>query len=109
MNGTAGKIVAEKVKLAAQANAIFNSIFPSSFSYHPLSFYRWLPISSKEPGDVIEKKLLQNGLRVYHSDRFLAGPRDEQCYLRIALSTAANTDQLHNGLTRLKAVLADMQ
>ena len=70
-------------------------------SGHPLSFYRWLPIRDTRRGSEVERELLDNGIRVYHSDRFLSGPREGPCYLRISLATAREKELLRTGLTIL--------
>ena len=41
------------------------------------------------------------GIRVYHSDRFLSGPREEQCYLRVSLATVREEERLKEGLSVL--------
>ena len=99
LSGMAAKIVQEKRRCAEKANRLFYDIFPGQKRIgHPLSFYRWLPIQSKKPGIEGEQGFLQLGIRVYHSDRFLCGPPQEQRFLRIALATAANFPQLNQGL-----------
>ena len=99
LSGTAQQIVERKRRLAEQANVLFDDYFPNMApTGHPLSFYRWLPICDKRPGTQMEQTLLQAGIRVYHSDRFLVGARKTQPYLRVALSTAESPAQLEKGL-----------
>lgn len=105
LSGRAHQIVERKRNLAGQANALFFRFFPDAEGFgHPLSFYRWLPIRDQRRGTQIEQELQTAGIRVYHSDRFLIGPRKKQSYLRIALSTAGSPERLEKGLS----VLADM-
>lgn len=100
LSGTAERILKEKSRLLNEANSLFDSIFPDSPKGHPRSFFRPLPISLTGPGDKVESYFLSRGLRVYHSDRFLTGPRPSGCFLRISLSTDA---RLEEGLRRLQA------
>lgn len=105
LSGSAHQIVERKRKLAEQANALFFDFFPDVKGLgHPLSFYRWLPIQDKRSGLQIEQELQKAGIRVYHSDRFLIGSREEQSYLRIALSTAGSLEQLEKGLSILSTL-----
>lgn len=102
LSGRAQQIVERKRRLAEQANALFDQYFPGMApAGHPLSFYRWLPIGDERPGAQLEQALLQVGIRVYHSDRFLIGTRRTQPYLRVALSTAGSPAQLEQGLQLL--------
>jgi DNA-binding transcriptional MocR family regulator len=107
LNGTAEKIVAKKRKLSNDANLIFNLIFskPKKFE-HPLSLFRWLPIASDKNGNIIEEKFKENGIQVFHSDRFLCGYANEQRYLRISLSTVGSPSELKQGLAILKNTIS---
>lgn len=55
-------------------------------------------------GLAIEQEALANGVRVFHSDRFLAGPPERREYLRVALSSPADSAQLEQGLALLRQV-----
>lgn len=102
LSGKANEIVAHKRHLAETANELFFSFFPQQKGIgHPLSFYRWLPITDGRIGSQIEQELQSAGIRVYHSDRFLTGPREPQAFLRIALSTAGSIERLRDGLSIL--------
>ena len=105
-SGMAEEIVKEKMELARERNAICDRYFPRSTggNEHPLSFCRWLPLNGKHSIS-IEEEALQNGVRVFHSSRFLSGPPEEQEYLRIALSSPTNNTKLEHGLSLLKEVL----
>lgn len=50
----------------------------------------------------MEQALQQQGIRVYHSDRFLCGKREMQAFLRVALSTEPDMGRLENGLSILR-------
>lgn len=105
-SGLAGRILEEKTELARKANGLFSSIFPQSPAGHPLSFYRWLRIKTSRTGTETEEHLLSKGIRVYHSDRFLAGSRGEHCYLRLSLSTS---QRLEEGLMILSGCLSELK
>ena len=102
LSGKAGEITEKKHVLAEEMNALFYEFFPEQKGVgHPLSFYRWLPIQDTRRGSEVERELLNAGIRVYHSDRFLSGPREGQCYLRISLATVREKELLKKGLTIL--------
>ena len=102
LSGKAGKITEKKHVLAEEMNALFYEFFPEQKGVgHPLSFYRWLPIQDTRRGSEVERELLNAGICVYHSDRFLSGPREGQCYLRISLATVREKELLKKGLTIL--------
>lgn len=106
MSGKADEIIAEKRRLAKEANQLFHRYFPEAPpSGHPLSFFRWLPITGRERGLTAEKKYEKAGVRVYHSDRFLSGEASEDQYLRISLATADSLEQLRFGLDILRRAL----
>lgn len=103
VSGGANAIVAEKKQLAQSANQLLEKLFPQFLrTSHPLSFYRWLPISDNAEGTRIESYFLTKGIRVFHSDRFLSGARTENNYLRIALSSTHSLEELTRGLEILK-------
>lgn len=82
-------------------DAVVSVMKKRRLSEHPLSFYRWLPIRDKRRGSEVEKDLMNAGIRVYHSDRFLSGPREEQCYLRVSPATVREKERLKEGLSVL--------
>lgn len=105
LSGKAFEILRRKCLLAEEMNALFFDFFPDrKDAGHPLSFFRWLPITDQRSGTQIEQELQDAGIRVYHSDRFLTGSRRKQTYLRIALSTVSSKEQLQKGLS----ILADL-
>lgn len=53
----------------------------------------------------LESDLLAAGVRVFHSDRFLAGAGASGDYLRIALSSTGSLDELERGLRILQGNL----
>ncbi len=106
LSGKAAEIVRRKRQLAQERNARFEAVFPEGRETgNPFSFYRWLPIPDKRPGAEVEGKLQENGIRVYHSDRFLTGKREKTAYVRVALSTPVTLEHLNRGLEILKRAL----
>lgn len=103
LNGTAARIAEKKRRLAEETNQLFDQLFPQQQRRHPLSFYRWLPIRSRQTGVAVERDLLEAGVRIYHSDRFLCGLMQEQRFLRVSLATAASLPLLEKGLRLLRA------
>ena len=103
LTGTANAMVKKKQELAAERNRLFFRYFPELEGQgHPLSFYRWLPIPDTRGGAEVEQAFQQQGIRVYHSDRFLCGKREMQAYLRVALSTEQDIGRLEKGLSILR-------
>ncbi|MGZ7443231.1 PLP-dependent aminotransferase family protein [Paenibacillus sp. TH7-28] len=99
LSGKASAITAKKKQLAESANRLFTEFFPQlPRTGHPLSFYRWLPISDDADGTHMENYFLKQGIRVYHSDRFLSGASRRDKYLRIALSSTNSLEELQRGL-----------
>ncbi|MDF2713829.1 MAG: GntR family transcriptional regulator [Paenibacillus sp.] len=103
LSGKANAIVAEKKRLAQSANHLFTEFFPQPLHIgHPLSFYRWLPLSDDVHTTRLENYFLNKGIRVFHSDRFLSGAGTRDQYLRIALSSTNSLEELKRGLEILK-------
>nr|WP_106782689.1 PLP-dependent aminotransferase family protein [Lysinibacillus timonensis] len=106
LSGKAYEIVASKKQLAQAANELFFEYFPTNHHVgHPLSFYRWLPIQGEHDSVQLESELKRNGIRVFHSDRFLSGQTSSNQYLRVALSSTKSLDELTLGLIILKQYL----
>jgi DNA-binding transcriptional MocR family regulator len=103
LSGKASEVVEEKKQLARSANSIFFEYFPQAPGIgHPLSFYRWLPISENANALEIETFYQQHGIRVFHSDCFLSGARRPDKFLRIALASTNSLQELKTGLNILK-------
>ncbi|UQZ90591.1 PLP-dependent aminotransferase family protein [Deltaproteobacteria bacterium Smac51] len=106
LSGKALKVVEEKKRLARCANDLFDQYFPEAAGAagHPLSFYRWLPIS-KNLGCEVEAVLKRQGVRVFHSSRFLVGHGRGGQFLRVSLASANSLERLSTGLKILRANL----
>ncbi|WP_199617521.1 aminotransferase-like domain-containing protein [Paenibacillus alkalitolerans] len=103
LSGKANAIVEEKKQLAQSANSLFSEFFPQPLhTGHPLSFYRWLPISDYVNASRMESYFLNKGIRVFHSDRFLSGASAQDNFLRIALASTNSLGELKKGLEILK-------
>jgi DNA-binding transcriptional MocR family regulator len=97
------KIMQEKIRLMGQNTRIFDEVFQTT---HPdSSFFLPLFLKSHERGQIIEKKLLNNGIRVFHSDRFLTGGRGKYNFLRISLAAIDDGKEMRKALIKLKQVL----
>ena len=102
-SGRAHDIVAYKKSLAQEANDLFARYFPQPDDPgHPLSFFRWLRLPRPMHASRLESDLLVSGIRVFHSDRFLAGAGSSDNYLRIALSSTGSLEELDRGLRILR-------
>ncbi|ASA19785.1 PLP-dependent aminotransferase family protein [Paenibacillus donghaensis] len=106
LSGKANAIVAMKKELAQTANKTFNEFFPDvSKTGHPLSFFRWLPMARDVDETSSEKFFLKQGVRVFHSNRFLSGNHTGDNFLRVALSSTPSLQELRAGLEMLKKIL----
>ncbi len=106
LSGKANEIVAQKKRLAQSSSEIFAEYFPQAPRIgHPLSFFKWLPISRNMNIQDLEAAMLQKGIRVFHSDRFLSGSNMPNKFLRIALASTNSLDELRMGLEILRKQL----
>jgi DNA-binding transcriptional MocR family regulator len=108
IGGAAQKITQAKINLVERSNAIFNEIFPepAAAAVDNRQLFRWVHIvDNGETGRQIEQYGLNNGIRYYHSDRFLVGPESSEKYIRVSLSSVRSLAELKTGLTRLRQLL----
>ncbi|MCC2543386.1 PLP-dependent aminotransferase family protein [Bacillus thuringiensis] len=107
LSGKAHEIVNQKKYQAQAANELYSKYFPDIPSIgHPLSFYRWLPITTHSDALKLETDLQTFGVRIFHSDRFISGQTTPSKYLRVALSSTNSLDELEIGLEILKQYLS---
>ena len=99
------EIMQKKLSLAEQANKIFTELFPWYRMRQPYSYYQWLPIRSQESGPEFEARCAEQGIRVFHSDRFLVGTPGEESFLRISMASTADMSELEEGLKILSGLL----
>ncbi|AIQ25781.1 PLP-dependent aminotransferase family protein [Paenibacillus sp. FSL H7-0737] len=103
VSGSAAEIVAYKKELVQAANKLFSTYFPQTAAEgHPLSFFKWIPLSGYRTAAELESELLQQGVRIFHSDWFLSGASTPDKYVRVALSSSSSLDELDTGLKILK-------
>ncbi|MBW1606395.1 PLP-dependent aminotransferase family protein [Lactobacillus sp. Sy-1] len=108
-NGVASKIMQQKLNAVTKVNAIFDQIFDNQPTVNDYHFFRAVPVNSQFSGNQIEQTLLQNGIRVFHSDKFLVGSADRTAFLRVSLTSLDNGDELADTLIDLKAILIQNQ
>lgn len=108
-NGQAGKIIQEKMKLMRQNNAIYDRVFKTRQEKEKPAFFRLLPLRAKTDGKQVEEELLDNKIRVFHSDRFLAGHKKDDDFLRVSLAAIDDPAQLEAALRKLKKILEEKQ
>lgn len=109
-NGTAEKIMTQKVRMAIAASHFFDKLFfkTAATNRDKLLFFRFLPLNSSQKGKDVEQFFLRQGIRVFHSDRFLVGERG-RTFLRISLASCRTLNDLYVALTDLKKGLTKFQ
>lgn len=104
--GIADRIIAEKREIAKERNLIYRQYFEFQNPHeNPLSFFRWHPLQQKHLSTQFENDAVAHGIRVYHSNRFLAGKEEATQFIRISLSSATTSEELAKGLYLLKNFL----
>lgn len=104
LSGVAYQMIGQKQQLVKRTNQQFDQIFHQS-APAVLGLFRWLPIKDCGlSGDALEQRFRETGISIFHSDRFLVGPRPAQTYLRISLASEP-MPRLVEGLERLKQLL----
>lgn len=83
---TAKTILARKLALTQQANQLFDELFEQPQPTNPVPFYRILPVSPQIDQTTIENYFLEQGVRIYHSNRFTTKKQPDP-FIRIALSS----------------------
>jgi Transcriptional regulators containing a DNA-binding HTH domain and an aminotransferase domain (MocR family) and their eukaryotic orthologs len=106
--GMADKIIEEKRLISKERNEIYKRYFEiENPNENQDSFFRLLPLNQRFDANQFEKKALAKGIRVYHSNRFLVGNYEKKQFLRVSLSSAANSSELEKGLSILKYILLE--
>lgn len=104
LSGIAYQMIGQKQQLVKRTNQQFDQIFHQS-APAVTGLFRWLPIRDRGlSGDALERQFQEAGISIFHSDRFLVGPRPTQTYLRISLASEP-MPRLVAGLKRLKRLL----
>ncbi|MDQ0205718.1 aminotransferase-like domain-containing protein [Alkalicoccobacillus murimartini] len=105
-NGVAEQIVLRKKQLIQERNKIYTKYFNIPANELKLSFFRWLPIPLKAAVN-IEARALEQGIQIYHSDRFLTKKHSEAQFIRLSISSPKDTNELETGLLTLKNMLGN--
>lgn len=105
-NDIAQEVITKKRTEALERNSIFEQYFPCEMPT-PLSFSRWLPLAPALYDLPMERLALEQGLRLFHSNRFLVGTPSKEQFLRIAISSANTKEELEYGLKKLKDLLEE--
>jgi DNA-binding transcriptional MocR family regulator len=106
--GMADKIVEDKISVSKERNQIYKKYFKiENPNENPVSFFHWLPLKQKFNANQFEKDALAQGIHIYHSDRFLVGNYEGQQFLRVSLSSSADSSELEKGLCILKNILSE--
>lgn len=92
----ADRILKEKLHDTEVANQMFDMMFNLERPSNPLPFYRNIPITSKISQSEIENTFFNNGVRLYHSNRFTTRKQSDS-FVRISLSSNS-LDVLERGL-----------
>lgn len=99
VTGLADEIRERKIELAKEANALFNEFFPDAPQYgHPFPFFRWLPLPRGTDPNAFSKELLDDGVLVLSSSRFVCDKSVNDKFLRVSLSSAGCMENLKIGL-----------
>lgn len=105
-NGIANEVIEKKQQEALARNLIFQQYFPSNIPT-PLAFSRWLPLPTALNDLPLEPLASEQGLHLFHSNRFLVGPSSEKQFLRVSLTSTDTKEELENGLSKLKKFLLE--
>lgn len=107
LNGDAYRIAAKKRAWAERNCRLFEKIFGTGSG--GISYYKWLPIHINKPWQLVEKELMERGIRVYHSRRFTVAADREESWLRVSLCSAGTGKKLEQGLNVLKKYLSESE
>ncbi|MDF3257407.1 PLP-dependent aminotransferase family protein [Bacillus velezensis] len=101
--GYAEKIISQKKNISKERNLLYQKYFQiNNSSENPLTFFRWVPLDKKHQMEEFEQNAFAQGIRIYHSDRFLAKKDETNQFTRISLSSAKTHEELDKGLKTLK-------
>ena len=102
LSGEAEKILAAKAREAAKANAIFDRVFKIRRAGDAHRLFRTMPLpNTSGRGQEIERRFLDAGVRVFHSDRYAVQRGAKDSFIRVSLCSAGSLSRLTQGLERL--------
>ena len=109
LNGSAEKILLQKINRAKTMNKTFDAIFPNlARESEDMPFFRTIPLPcSNATGQEIEQTLLKKNIRICHSYRFAATRNPKMSFLRVSLSSVDSKAKLANALKTIKDFLND--
>jgi DNA-binding transcriptional MocR family regulator len=109
LNGSAEKILLQKINRAKTMNKTFDAIFPNlARESEDMPFFRTIPLTcSNATGQEIEQTLLKKNIRICHSYRFAATRNPKTSFLRVSLSSVDSKTKLANALKTIKDFLND--
>lgn len=106
-SGMADKITKAKIQLATERNNIFHEYFPLQEPTHKVSFFQWLPLPKQLSGQHFEELTKKAGVRVLCSDRFSVGDNNHAAFVRLAVSSPSDSNELRKGLGIIKSLIKE--
>ena len=108
LSGKASKILTLKAGLAQERNRIFDRYFPDAVKPGTMAaFFRWLPLPEMMLDEMeVERQLRLRDISVYCSHRFTV-TRSANRFMRIAISSPADTAQLETGCGIIRDFIAE--
>lgn len=92
-------------ELVGRRSAIYAEYFPLT---NPCSCYQWLPLPDGVTGRFFEALAAKEGVRVYGSERFLAGDADGRHYLRVSTAAAESEGELRAALRTVRRLISEL-
>ena len=102
MSGDGYRLALKKHEMGLAVNKIFDEYFPQWTEPDKYSFHRWLPFPSDKKGALVESELLDRGVELFHSYHFYVPAKEEQHFLRIALTSPGSNEKLRQGLAIIR-------
>ena len=97
-------MLSAKAKCARAANAVFEKVFPNAFAAAPTAFFRTVPLpGTAGTGPEIERRCIEAGVKVCHSDRFSVRAGNPRSFIRVSVSSTPDLQSLRRALNALRA------
>lgn len=107
LSGGAERILKEKLAKLKAANKLFDKIFPDNKGF---GFSRVVPFKGTSGrGPEIERALSERGLRLCHSDRFVARSGKAKSFLRLSISSIPDLKDLEAALIDCRESLGEFK
>ena len=104
LSGRAEAMLSAKAKCARAANAVFEKVFPNAFAAAPTAFFRTVPLpGTAGTGPEIERRCIEAGVKVCHSDRFSVRAGNPRSFIRVSVSSTPDLQSLRRALNALRA------